>query len=242
MDIIKILNDHKWYDGYTPQEGEKHLSASSFANEPLEIWLDRHNYPENPFKLSDATVGSIVHIGLENIIRKTEEYKNAELLIEHQIIKPFNGWTITGRPDLVNIPKKILYDYKTGKNYSKKMIDKEGKNHRYAIQLAVYNWLLGGGYTPKILWLMKDSQAGEPVIFEQEIEIMDLNEIEVYMKERLDVIDAYGDSMPDKCGDLWPRKIKGAVVNAKCMYYCKYSHSCPKNNPSASTIAKSYDF
>ena len=132
MDLIKILQEYKWYDG---ESKPKHLSASQISKEPLELWLDQKGYDKNPEKLSDATLGSIVHLGLEKILESQDlDGIDIEKRLELSLN---NGWTISGKPDLVDHKNKVIYDYKTGKNYTKKMLDKDGKNHGYAIQMAV---------------------------------------------------------------------------------------------------------
>lgn len=242
MDLIDTLNNYSWYEKFDLNNGKKHLSASSFSKDPLELWLGLQNYKENAPKLSDATLGSIVHLGLEKIIKELDEYKYGQLIVEQRIVREMENWTVSGTPDLIDVENKVIYDYKTGKNYSKKMLDKEGSQHSYAIQIAIYNWLLGGGYEAKILWLMKDSKAAEsqPVIFEQVIDIMSFDETTDYILEKLNLLDAIGDTMPEKCKDLWPRKVKGMLVNTKCQYYCRYSVSCPHNNPSSAQVISSW--
>lgn len=230
MDLLKTLLEYDFYDKYP----EKHISASSFSKEPLEIWFGLQDI-EIENKLSAATIGSLVHLGLEKVIKQTDEFKDGKLIVEQRIVKEHDGWTITGTPDLIDYENGILYDYKTGKNYSKKMLEKEGKYHSYAIQLAIYKWLIGEEFDAKILWLMKDSSAPkrEPDILLQDVETMDFNEISAFITEKIKMIEAYGDNMPDKCKDLWPRKINKVLVNTKCKFYCSYNKVCPhyRSNP-----------
>lgn len=230
--MLDVLKKYKWYDN-PHSENEKHISASSFPNETLEIWFGIHGY-EREEKLSDATLGSLVHLGMERIFTEENYKTDMRYIIEQRYASTIDGMLVSGSPDLIDTKDKIIYDYKTSKNYSKKMLAKEGKYHRYAIQLAIYKWLisptLGEDYTCKILWIMKDSSApkGEPVFVEQEIEIMTMSEIQDYMSEKIKVLNAYDkDNMPSKCKDLWTRNINKSLVNTKCHYYCSYKKVCP---------------
>lgn len=236
--MLDVLKKYKWYDN--PHSGnEKHISASSFANETLEIWFGLNGY-EQEEKLSDATIGSLVHLGMEKIFTEENYKTDMRYIIEQRYSSTLEGMFISGSPDLIDTKEKVIYDYKTAKNYSKKMLAKEGKYHRYAIQLAIYKWLLSKQfdvteYKPVILWIMKDSSApkGEPVFIEQEIEIMTLEEIEEFMIEKIKVVSAYDkDTMPDMCKDLWTRNINKTLVNTKCSFYCGYKKVCPYFKPS----------
>lgn len=233
--LLELLESHKWYDNEFSYM-ENHISASSFANETLELWLDKYGY-EREEKLGDNTVGSLVHIAMEKII---SDLCDPQLVCEKRFSKNFEGHIISGSMDLVDYSTRTIYDYKTAKNYSRKMLTKEGKHHRYAIQLAVYNWLLTdkneSPFTCKIFWIMKDSKAAErePTFVEEEIEIMSREEIEAYMLDKIITLAHYNkDVVPDKCKDLWPRKVKNAVIDTKCEFYCGFKKSCPRYKTTA---------
>ena len=102
--------------------------------------------------------------------------------------------------------------------------------------------LLGGGYTSKIVWFMKDSQAAksEPVIVEQQIVTMNSEEITDVINDKIDLLEFYGDNTPVKCKDLWPRKVNNVLINSKCKFYCSYSQSCPHNKPTALQAASAW--
>lgn len=229
MELQKIFEEYKWYDG---EGGEKHLSASSLTKEPLELWLKLKNYPQNKFKFSDSTLGSVAHLGVEHIIKQTQEYKDGLVLLEKRIEASFCGWTISGKPDMVDMDKKVIYDYKFTKNYSKKMLDKD-KNHAYIVQLSVYRWLLQDiNFKGVICWFMKDSNAvdREPTYIEQEVELLSFERIEEMIKEKINILEYLGDEVPSKCEDTWTRNIrgKGIISDVKCKFYCSYSDVCPR--------------
>jgi len=224
--LIDIIKDYKFYD----RKSEKYtLSASLIADDILQIWHEQQGTEPNAFELNDATLGSILHLGLELVFSQA----NKSFTIEQRFSKMIGKWTISGKIDLLDTERNTIYDFKSAKNYSRKSLKKEGRFHRYAIQLAIYNWLLGGGYIAKILWIMKDSNALnlEPTFVEEEIEIMAASEIEDYIKSKTDSLEFYGNEMPDVCSDLWARKVNGALVNSRCLCYCKYSNSCKYNKP-----------
>ena len=174
-------------------------------------------------------------MALEGIFRDTDEYKNGDITVEERMSTVIDGWYISGKPDLIDNVNKVIWDFKTSKNYSKKMVDKDKYIHTYAIQLAVYNMLLGGGYTAKILWFMKDSSAPalEPVVFEQEVPIYSPEQITKIIKDKIHLLETYGDTMPDQCADTWARKVRingkyTFLKDTKCRFYCSYSTTCEK--------------
>lgn len=233
--LIELLESYKWYDNKF-SDVKNHISASSFANETLELWLDREGYDREE-KLGDNTVGSLVHIAMEKLVT---DLCDPQLVCEKRFDKAIGGYLVSGSMDLIDYSTRTIYDYKTAKNYSRKMLAKEGKNHRYAIQMAIYNWLLTNenesNFTCKIFWIMKDSKAAErePVFVEEEIEIMSREEIEAYMLEKIAVLDAYDSkTIPDKCSDLWTRKVKSALIDTKCEFYCGFKKTCPKYKTTA---------
>lgn len=221
--ILDILKEYKFYD---KEKKEKSISASSITKDILQLWFEQNDY-EKEEKLSDATLGSIVHLGMEKIFENTFNLKD-DVTIEKRFSKEIIGWEITGKPDI--IIGDTIYDYKTGKNYSRKQFLKEGKNHPYSIQLSIYNWLIGGNKKAKILWMMKDSKAidGEPVFIEDDVILMNDTEVETLLVDKILELEKYpSDVMPDECNDLWLRKVKGTVIKMKCKLYCGYKNVCP---------------
>ena len=238
MDLINILKDYQFYEPLEDNSCEKHISASSLADDPLQLWLKINNYQENEEDLGDHTLGSLVHMALESIVIDSlitdPSYDRKDWEMEQRHVRWVDDYCISGKMDLVDHKNKVLYDFKTGKNYSKESLKKEGKLHRYSIQLAVYNWLLGGGYTPKILWIMKDSNAvkHEPVFSIQQIEIMTPDEIVKYIRDKIAIVDHSTIEDFKTCAPWIRSQGKGKpAINTRCSYYCRYSGSCPLYNP-----------
>lgn len=225
--IIKVLENTSFYDGV--EEG-KNLSASAITQGVLPLWFKTNGYDKQE-KLSDATLGSIVHLGMEKILTDALTEGDEPYIIEQRFSKQFSGWNINGKPDL--IVGDTIWDYKTGKNYSRKQFLKEGKLHPYSIQMSVYAWLTGSTKA-KILWMMKDSKAidGEPVFIEDDVVLMSSDEVENLIFDKIEELEKYDkDTMPPECTDLWLRKHKGTVIKMKCQLYCGYKNSCPYFKP-----------
>lgn len=228
FDPIKEIENYKFYDR------TKHrytLSASTIGNDILQLWHEQVGTEENQYRLGDMDAGSIMHLGLEQIFKS-----NKDLVIEERYQKQIGKWTISGKMDIIDEKEKIIYDIKTGKNYSRKKLLEEKEKNQYAIQLAVYNWLLCGGYKTKILWILKDSDItkNQPVFIVDDVPIMDEFAIEEYINSKINLLDVYLDSneIPNECQDKWTRTINKVTVNSKCMYYCKYSNNCKYFKPS----------
>src|SRR6056300_511436 len=104
-ELIKILENHKWYDNPFDNQ-ENHISASSFANETLELWMSKYNYPKQE-KIGDNTIGSLVHIGMENLIN---DLRQDRFITEARFKKEFSDYIISGSIDLLDTENKIIYD------------------------------------------------------------------------------------------------------------------------------------
>ncbi len=234
--IKGIISKVSFYDG-----DKKSLSASSMTKEPLQLWYEQNDYPKVE-ALTDATFGSIMHLGMEKMLHEYFiENEKMDYQMEVRATREIAGASVSGKPDLV--VDGVIWDFKSGKNYARKMMLKEGKKHPYVIQLSVYNWLLGGGLAGKILWLMKDSKAieGEEVFIEDDIELLTLEETEQLILEKIESIKQYdANTMPPECKDLWLRNYKGEVIKQKCKLYCSFRDSCTYYNEPVSKTVNSW--
>jgi len=233
--IIKKIIEKTQYQGNN-KPNVKQISASQFGNELLQIWL-RYKYgvPEkNDF--NQATIGTLVHIGIQELI-KTEP----EIETEKDVLVKFsNGWSLSGSIDIVDNKEKVLYDIKVTKQYTITLL-RENPKHHYIWQLSVYRYLMkeltGSDYDIKLLAVLKDGsdfniRNGYSV---PHYEIIDLEpisykEIEKRFNEIVEQLESYEQigSYPEQCKNLQIRKLKnGNIIKAKCEILCSYKDVCP---------------
>jgi len=232
--LEQILINETQYSGNT-EPNIKQISASQFGDEMLQIWL-RYKYgvPKRN-KFDQSTIGSIMHKGIEIILSKYDDFET-EVDVEYEFV---NGWKLSGSIDIVDVENKIIYDVKVTKQYTIEQLKKEPEHH-YIWQLSVYrylmNKLMNTDYNIKLLAILKDgtdfdSRTGTA---RDHISIIDLEpksyeEVERRFYEITSEINKFEitDSYPEKCENLWFRKIKGNLIPMKCEIYCSYKDVCP---------------
>ena len=233
MNIEKtILEKTAYVSGYQEKTDRYQLSASMVGNDALQNYLSIVHGKVPDKSVTDATLGTIMHLGMETLMQdvkgvKTEVSRHREL---------GDSWVITGTADLV-LDKgdyEEIYDYKFIKKYALEMIHKEGRNHRYALQLAVLAWLSDKEVRPYIAAFVKDAQAlkNEPVFNLIPVDIYSKEEVEEMLKTETGKLEHYlrNQEMPPKCEDTWKRKVKGmGLIEMRCALYCSYGKAgfCP---------------
>jgi len=230
-DIEKIILEATEYGGNKNEEA-KALSASQLSDDVLRLWL-RYKYRVQPSeKIEMNTLGSLVHLGLEQIFKDIDNFE-----VEHSIEKKMdNGWSLTGTMDLYDTKKNIIYDWKMIKKYRVKKILEQGTNDPYVVQMNVYRYLTGSN--PEMYIASFSSDAGvnfkdgsvESVFKLTEVPFIPDEEIEKLFYDQVELLQQYIEpyKTPPQCEDLWPRKIKGEVVKARCAYYCSFKDLCPR--------------
>ncbi len=263
-DLGKLITDKTQYrSGYTPPPGEDRyvISASMVANDMLQNYLTLvyKKVPED--HISDATLGTIFHKGMEQIIYESlnEPPMWAETSM-HTILS--NDWVLSGTADLIVMPEPGIFeirDYKLTKNYTLKMMKKNMDMHSYTKQLQVLEALwretgaagyeIVGNITLVCDYFMKDSKAPEyepvhkPTQVPNKIGSEDMNSTEVTFGEVVAITDSlqtYIESgqMPGECQDTWVRNVKGRTVHTRCEFYCGHSAVCPYHAKRGSDIMK----
>ncbi|NPA45137.1 MAG: hypothetical protein GXO49_06375 [Chlorobi bacterium] len=244
--IIKKIIEKTQYKGNN-DPNVKQISASQFGDELLQIWL-RYKYGVIPNeKFTQSTLGSLVHIGIQEIVKHEPEIE-----VEKDVLVKFsNGWTLSGSIDIVDNKEKVIYDIKVTTNYTLENILKN-KDHNYIWQLSVYRYLMkeltGIDYNTKLLMILKDGnefdnrkQASTPHFEIVNIEPKTYSDIESKFNEIVDKLELHEEigSYPEQCKDLWIRKLKnGKIIKKKCEIYCSYKDVCPyyKKNENINNI------
>ena len=127
-----------------------------------------------------------------------------DLAVEEEIRTEYQGYTIVGKPDLLDKATNTLIDFKTGKSM----------RNDYSIQLGGYKWLLeeeGGVEVDKaVVVLLGGSKAEEK---EMGKKVLDKS-VEVF-KAKLDKL----------IGTISKKQNVGCSIGFHCVY-CPYIHIC----------------
>jgi len=233
--IIEKIIEKTQYQGNN-EPNIKQISASQFGDELLQIWL-RYKYGVIPNeKFTQSTIGSLVHIGIQELIKNEPEME-----IEKDVLVKFsNGWSLSGSIDIVDNKEKVIYDIKVTKQYTISQLKKEPKHH-YIWQLSVYRYLMkeltGSDYDIRLFAVLKDGSDfnvrdghATPHYEIIDLEPISYKEIEKRFNEIVEQLESYEQigSYPEQCKDLWIRKLKnGNTIKMKCEVYCAYKDVCP---------------
>ena len=254
-DFKQILLDNTEYGGETAP-GSKAVSASQFNAPLLQRWL-RYKYgvPKSE-EIGVNTIGSLVHLAIEGIIGKLGSSVNAEVSMEKEFP---NGWKLTGTADIIDRRASIIYDIKMIKKYRTVKLKEAIKKNAYwqddyIVQLNILRYLAEWDtvktYDMRVMALQPDAgfdfKTGMDIPVYEEIEIPRINDHEIEEKfhrlinELLLFLNA--DKVPEKCEDVWPRKVKGTTIAVRCKTYCSYRDLCPRYNVNPLTAANAMDF
>ena len=209
-----ILKYTEYESGYTPEDGEKVLTASMIGGEPLQNFLTvKHgkDISRSNEKINDSTVGTLCHSGLEKIWGSLDKLpEGVKVYTERNMhMKLPNNWVLSGTADVIirdSVKKTVLIgDYKVVKIYrfldpKSKNIKKDFSDDQYATQLNVLSLLFMNDEANKdfkpprkyILPLFKDANALKGEFTWNPIEIPKLKKREV-INENLEVVKADGD-------------------------------------------------
>lgn len=228
--MIDLIKQYKFY---TKSGIKKSISCSQLGSDELQLYYNYIDAPRNPEVLGHHTLGSIIHLGMQQIVIES----GANIRTEQQLAMLLpNGWTLTGKYDAFDTDKGILWDFKTGTSFSIKKFNEEKEKHQYTKQMNGYRMLLGEEQVKqmKILWLCKDADVkkGEQVFIISDVPMIDLYDL---TKEVIDLTNNLekADKEPSECANRWMGRVNGAIVPMRCKYYCDYSQHCSyfKMNP-----------
>ena len=248
--LEKIILDATEYSGNKKKE-IRAISASAIGKEPIEIYLRYKHGVNQSENIEQTTLGSLLHLGLEHIFKKHDGFITEHDFSEYELE---NGWKITGTSDLIDMNTKTIHDYKMIKNFPIKKIKEEGIENSYVQQLNVYRILAENEFNTKfntsILAFNKEgginTRTGDLIPSYEEISLPKIEDkIIINMAlEKTNIVQEHidNDTIPEKCEDVWLRKIKQKTVPMKCAFYCSYSNECPHYNPKKETILTSWGF
>jgi len=254
-DLKKLITEGtKYVSGYVNENDDYTISASMVANDPLQNYLSIINGKGTEDNITDATLGSVFHLGMEQLVRdKMDEdvaIIGAEVAMHHKLS---NGWVLSGTADLIVEPKYgqfEIHDYKLTKKYTRKMTEKDLYTSGYTKQLQVLDALFrrdtlanqGKEITRDIElhcdFFLKDTIAVnfetvfQPLIIPNKVGTTDMNASDVLFAEVVEItnsLQSYIESgtIPPVCADRWPRNVKGKVIASRCEFYCSHKSVCP---------------
>lgn len=221
------------------------ISASQLGKETLQIYLQMIYGNQEEKEITDSTLGTIFHKGMETIVKekiiKDDPEKQMLFPETPRHLKMKDNWYLTGTSDLEVIGDNIeIRDYKLTKIYAGKMYRQDPRNHSYGLQASALTYLLSkSNETPyenitniidffyKDANRMKMEQTHDPIIHiphtKEEIE-------EVFDKKSKELQHHMENAtIPPVCKDLWTRKVAGKTtyVDTKCEFYCNQKNNCP---------------
>ena len=252
-----LLHATEYKSGYVNDEDKYVISASMVAKEPLQNYLSIIHGKVHELEINDATLGSIFHKGMEQIVRDHWEYNDEKkniIGIERSLYKELtNGWILSGTADLMinnGNGKFTIRDYKLSKTYALKMIKKNISTHDYTKQLQVLEALFRNNDNDKsydviegdieliVDFFAKDAKAIEmeptytPLTVPNKRGTEDMNATEVTFAEIIQITDSLqgyleSGTIPSACKDVWWRNVKGKNIPTRCALYCSHKDICP---------------
>ena len=240
MNYEKTILRATEYSG-SKQAKEKKLSATTLAGSTdLQLyynWLYSSDELLKQELIEHNTLGSVLQLGLDSIFKDNKNY-----IVAKRIEQKVGDWIISGEMDIIDLKNKLIIDNKLTNKTSISKIKKEGKSHQYAIQLAIYRWLYYKETNEKFdvaLALFNKSASYfkkefEPVFEMYYPKIMDIDEVEKYIKDKIETLENYINNgiEPSKCEDLWWYVKSGKKIPMRCVYYCSYKNKCSYYNSS----------
>ena len=252
-----IVEGTKYVSGFINEDDDYVISASMVGNDPLQNYLAIVHGKGTETEITDATLGSVFHRGMEEIVKEkmTSDAKiyGAEVSMHHRLV---NGWILSGTADLIVEPKKYNYeihDYKLTKKYTRKMTEKDKHTSNYTKQLHVLDALfrrdttlsrtmIEGDIELHCDFFLKDTVAVnheavfQPFIIPNKTGTSDMNATDTLFAEVVEItnsLQSYLESgtIPPVCADRWPRNVKGKIISSRCEFYCSHKSVCPHYNP-----------
>ena len=214
---------------------KKEISASMLGNDMLQIYLKYMNGGKESNKFGASEFGSVFHIAAEHIFKDKD---NIETEKSMSVMLP-NGWKVTGTADLILHDYKRIVDWKVSTATTISKVQKEGIHNGYALQQAVYKYLLykteNVKYNASLAIIDKGYSLFKKTNKTNQLNIIDIDthtieDIEALLIEKTNLLQEYIDAKetPPQCNDLWwfgfgaqPKK------KMRCLHFCDQSNNCP---------------
>ncbi len=246
LDYEGMLLQASGYSG-NRKSGQKIISASSLGNDMLQLYLDFKHGKSEDTKIEASNIGSIFQLGVDKAC-ELEEAMAIDQELEPQYISArrltyelSNGWTVSGEIDQIDTVNKVIIDNKLSTGTALKKVHEQGKSHSYALQLAVYKFLMwkdtGEDYSGALAFGDKSASYFKPNSGDSmnylNVETHDYKDIEQMLLEKSNTLQEFldNDLEPTICADRFPKKERGRTKPMRCIHYCNYSKHCKHYNP-----------
>jgi len=230
------LLDAARYSG-NKEPGKLIFSASSLGNTQLQNYLKFKYGSKDDKEFGANTFGSIYQLGVDKAFEHDPQYHNA-LRLKWKLS---NGWIISGEMDQVDDVNKVIFDNKVTTTTTIGKVYKERLVHHYALQMAVYKWLLYKNFEKKYDTVLPMVDKSYSHFRENKYDQLTFVEVDTYSFEEIEqkLIDTTNELQnnidleiePAQCSqkDLWFYKPKGATKAKpmRCLKYCDQSNNCP---------------
>ena len=251
QDYEQMLVNASAYRG-NKKKDLKIFSASMLGNDPLQNFLKLKHGSKDSIQFEANTLGSIYQLGVDAAATQWNDEHRENIpnryinSLRLSYLLP-NGWTISGELDQLDTLLKVIFDNKVSTATTVTKVPKEGKNHGYALQQAVYKFLLHKYEIEKGIEPAEYS-AVLPIVDKGfsyfktnktnqlnfvELELYSITEIEQMLIKATNELQQYIDldQEPDKCAELWWFGRKGETKKAmKCIHYCDQNGNCKHFN------------
>ena len=222
--LLKTMLEKTTYSG-SLESKQKHISASSFNLEPMQLYL-RYKYGDIKVedKFNESSLGSIFQLGIDSILNENNQFKYA---IRREITLD-NNWSVSGEIDASDEDNKYIYDFKL---LNQRGYDKSIKKQSYISNMSIYKYLFQDYNEFFLFAINKQGKSIKSPIYsivditdklwswnDTEKKLLDItNNIESWIKDP--------DSIPE-C-NIWEYGKDKHKRPAKCSIYCSWSKICP---------------
>lgn len=230
-DYTDMLLEASGYSG-NKKAGEKIISASSLGNDDLQLFLDYKHGKKEDTKFEASNLGSIYQLGVDLACQGNEQYRSST---RYTHVLP-NGWTVSGETDQEDLINKVIIDNKTSTGTALKKVKSEGKDHQYALQLAVYKYLIwkntGEDFSGALAFVDKGASYFKPTSGDTmnlvEVETYNYEEVEEMLIQKTNKLQEFIDLdvEPDMCANRFPYTSRGVTKPMRCLYYCSFNDKC----------------
>ena len=232
--VEKTLIDATKYSG-NMQPFKKEISASMLGNDMLQIYLKYMHGSKESKRFTASEFGSVFHIATEEIFKNQ---KNVEVEKSMSIMLP-NGWKVTGTADLILHDYNMIVDWKVSTSTTIANVKKESKNNGYALQQAVYKYLLfkteNLKYNASLAVIDKGYSLFKKTNKTDQLNIIDIEtyslaDTKQLLIDKTNLLQEYIDlnEFPPECENLWwfgfgaqPKK------RMRCLHFCDQVDHCP---------------
>lgn len=244
-DYEKMLLEASGYSG-NRKAGQKIISASSLGNDDLQLFLDYKHGKKEDTKFEASNLGSIFQLGVDlacenhradRVLADKDRQYNWAQRYTHELP---NGWTVSGEIDQEDLINKVIIDNKVSTQTALRKVKSEGKDHQYALQLAVYKYLIwktrGEHFEGALAFIDKAASYFKPTSGDTmnyvDVETYNYEEIEAMLIEKSNKLQEYIDLdvEPDICANRFPFTSKGVTKPMRCLYYCSFNDKCKHFN------------